>query len=407
LSRDAFDCLPSTLPTASPESVGLSARGLDRIAPLIDRYVDAELIPGAITMVARHGQIAHFQASGHCDVSAERPMRGDTILRIASMTKPITSVALMMLFEEGRVGLNDPISKFLPAYEKMEVAVEGPDGEVGLVPAKRPISVRHVLTHTAGFATDYRPANREAYLEASRFRSRDEVIGDFVERLAEVPLANHPGDVWDYSRATCVVGRLVEVIAGCSLSEFLEQRIFEPLGMEDTHFFLTGDKLDRFAAAYGPGDDQRITQIDGADTDSFWLSDPGVYFMGSGGLVSTAADYFRFADTLMRGGAREGARILSRKTIELMTRNHTGDRWVWLSGPGQGFGLGFGITLDRGRAHSIVSEGSYTWGGAFCTHWWNDPAESLFGMVLTQVRPYDHLNLREAFQSVVTASIDD
>lgn len=244
-------------------------------------------------------------------------------------------------------------------------------------------------------------------MEASRIRGRDEVIGDFVERLASVPLSHHPGDVWDYSRATCVVGRLVEIISGQTLDAFFQERILGPLGMQDTHFYLPAEKLPRFAAAYGPGDDGRIVQIEGADEKSFWLRSPGRYFMGSGGLVSTAADYFRFADMLMRGGERDGERILSRKTIELMTRSHIGDRWVWLTGAGQGFGLGFGVTLDGGRAHSIVSDGTYTWGGAFCTHWWNDPCEQLFGMMLTQVRPYDHLDIRQTFQTVVTASVDD
>jgi CubicO group peptidase (beta-lactamase class C family) len=197
------------------------------------------------------------------------------------------------------------------------------------------------------------------------------------------------------------------VISGQTLEEYFREHIFDPLGMVDTHFFLPEAKLDRFAVGYTPGEDTRIRVSDPAGPESFWLSRPGTYFMGSGGLVSTAADYFRFADMLMQGGQRDGMRLLGRKTVELMTRNHIGDRFIWLTGPGYGFGLGFGVVQDRGQTHAMASEGSYTWGGAFCTHWWNDPAEKLFGMVLTQVRPYGHLNIRSDLQTLATQAIDD
>jgi CubicO group peptidase (beta-lactamase class C family) len=407
LALNVLDALPADVPVARPEEVGLSATRLARVDALVERLVEQRLVPGALCLVARRGRVAHFSVTGQRDVERGLPVEPDTLFRIASMTKPITSVALMTLFEEGRIRLDDPVSRFLPAFEKMQVAVEGADGGIECVPAKRPILVRHLLTHTAGLANDLRAKSRRAFAEAARFRSRQETIGDFVDRLAALPLNDHPGDVWDYSRATCVVGRLVEVVSGRTLADFMQERIFEPLGMTDTRFFLPTHELGRFAAAYRPGPDQRIVLDDPASEESFFASRPGVYFMGSGGLVSTAADYLRFADMLMRGGERGGERILGRKTVELMTASHTGDRFVWLAGPGAGFGLGFGVTLDRGRAHAMPSEGSYTWGGAFCTHWWNDPVERLFGLVMTQVRPYTHLPLREDFQTVVTAAIDD
>ncbi len=175
----------------------------------------------------------------------------------------------------------------------------------------------------------------------------------------------------------------------------------------DTHFFLPEEKLPRFAAAYTPGEDGAIQLLDPDTIESFWLSKPGIYFMGSGGLVSTAEDFFRFADMLMQGGKREGVRLLSRKTVELMTLNHIGNLPIWLTGPGYGFGLGFSVVLDRGKTHLMASEGSYSWGGAFCTYWWNDPKEKLFGMILTQVRPYDHLNIRADFQTLATQSVED
>ena len=407
MAIDALGSLPTDLPVASPEEVGLSAERLGRIGPLIDRYVDAQLIPGALTLVARHGQIAHCELRGHANVEKQIPLRADSIFRIASMTKPITSVALMLLYEQARFQLSDPISKWLPAFEKMEVAVRKENGDVELVTAKRAINVRHVLTHTAGIAGGF-GANAKALAQASRSRGRGEVIGDFVDRLAMVPLDNEPGRVWSYSRSTCVVGRLVELISGQTLAEFFEDHIFQPLGMVDTHFFLPDTKLGRFCVAYKPGDGHRIEPEEPDTLESYWLSKPGVYFMGSGGLASTAADYFRFADMLLHGGRRRGGpRILSRKTVELMTRSHIGDRFMSLGGPGQGFGLGFGVALDRGRSHTMPTEGSYTWGGAFNTHWWNDPVEELFGLVMTQVRPYGHLNLRQDFQTVVTAAIDD
>jgi len=407
MTFDALNELPSDLPAAAPEEVGLSAERLGRIGPVIDRYMDGKLIPGALTLVARRGRVAHCELRGHANVESQRALRLDTIFRIASMTKPITSVALMQLYEQARFQLNDPISKWLPAFEKMEVAALSERGDVEIVPAKRAINVRHVLTHTGGVAGGFGP-NAKALAEASRPRGGGEVIGDFVDRLATVPLDNEPGRVWSYSRSTCVAGRLVEVLSGQTLAEYFDEHIFGPLGMVDTHFFLPEEKQGRFCVAYKPGDGHRIEPAEPDTLESYWFSKPGTYYMGSGGLASTAADYTRFADMLLHGGRRPGgARILSRKTVELMTRNHIGDRFMALGGPGQGFGLGFGVTLDRGRAHAMPTEGSYTWGGAFNTHWWNDPAEELFGLVMTQVRPYAHLNLRQDFQNVVTAAIDD
>ena len=399
--------MTNNLPFADPDEVGMSAERLKLIQPMIRGYIEKQLIPGAVTMVARQGKIVHFEVQGFQNVEKQIPMTKDTIFRMASMTKPITSVALMMLYEQGKFQLGDPISKWLPAFKDMQVAVYKSGRGYDLVPADPPISVWHILTHTAGFATEYNPKNQEIYKQATKFRSRKEVIGDFVDRLATVPLNNHPGTVWDYSRATCVVGRLVEVLSGQTLADFFKEHIFEPLGMVDSHFFLPEEKLSRFAVAYTPGEDKKIKLTDPDTTESFWLSKPGIYYMGSGGLVSTASDYFQFANMLMNGGKSGEKRILSRKTIELMTRSHIGDRPVWLTGPGNGFGLGFGVTLDRGQTHNMASEGSYTWGGAFCTYWWNDPMEKLFGMVLTQVRPYDHLNIRMDMQTLATQAIDD
>ena len=402
--------MSNDLPFAKPSEVGMSEDRIKRIKPLIQDYIDKQLIPGAITMAARHGKVVYFDVQGSQNVENEKPMALDTIFRIASMTKPITSVALMMLYEQGKFQLRDPISKYLPAFKDMKVA-EHAGGGYAFVPAKREIEVRDILTHTAGFATEYNPKLQSEYQKIGNFKSRNETIGDFVNRLAKLPLIHHPGEMWDYSRATCVVGHLVEILSGQTLAEFFQDHIFNPLGMEDTHFFLPEEKQPRFVAAYTPGNDLKIRVTDSGSADSFYFAKPdikpGVYYMGSGGLVSTATDYFKFANMLMQNGKSGDTRILSRKTVELMTKNHIGDKPVWLTGPGYGFGLGFGVTLDRGQTHHMDTEGSYSWGGAFCTYWWNDPVEKLFGMMLTQVRPYSHLNIRADFRTVVTQAIDD
>lgn len=400
------------LPFAEPESVGMSSARLGRIKPAMESYVDQGLVPGAVTMMARRGRVVHFDTCGYRDVEAQKPMTEDTIFRIASMTKPIVSLALLMLYEEGRLQLHDPVARFLPAFSNMQVMVRDEKGRVNKVPAKRPISVLHLLTHTAGFASehidDFAGLDNREYKEIVRPWDRSGTIANFVERLAQAPLLFEPGKYWHYSRATCVVGHLIEVIAGKSLKDFLQERIFDPLGMVDTHFFLPAEKLPRYAASYKPGADGRIVLDDPGSAESFYASSDSEFYIGSGGLVSTAADYFRFADMLRRGGSTvDGERLVSRKTIELMLQNHTADRHISLTGPGCGFGLGLGIMLDPGRAHRIISRGSYTWGGMFCTYWWNDPVEELFGMILTQVRPYDHLNIRMDMEVLATQAIID
>lgn len=399
------------LPMAEPEQVGMSSERLARIQPIMQSYVDQGLVPGAVTMVARRGKVVHFDACGYRDVAAGTAMTTDTIFRIASMTKPIVSLALMMLYEEGRFQLNDPVAKYLPAFSKMQVMVKDEQGNVTTVPARRPINIFHLLTHTAGLASEHLDnfggLGNSQYKEIVRPWDRSGTIANFVERLAQAPLLCEPGQHWNYSRATCVVGHLVEVISGKSLKDFLQERIFNPLGMVDTHFFVPQEKLPRFAASYKPGDNGKIVLEDPNTAESFYASQDSEFYVGSGGLSSTATDYFRFADMLRQGGVYEGQRLVSRKTIDLMVQNHMGDRHVWLTGPGYGFGLGFGVMTDQGRTHRIVSPGSYSWGGMFCTYWWNDPVEELFGMMLTQVRPYDHLNIRMDMEVLATQAIVD
>ncbi len=412
----------TTLPRVKPENVGISSQRLQRISPAMQRYIDKGLVPGVAWLVARDGKVADIGAIGMRDCDAGAPMRTDTIFRIASMTKPIVSVALMMLFEEGHFLLSDPVSKWIPEFANPMVAESREPSEYRsgsawkLVPAKRPITVRHILTHTAGFGRQPYALTVEEFAKVNAYQKENETIGDFVKRYAKVPLNYHPGEEWDYSRATCVVGHLVEVISGKTLDEFLRERIFKPLKMTDTHFFLPREKLNRFAAAYTPGKNGVIRCVERPTEESRYVKLPHTYFMGSGGLVSTLHDYFRFDQMLLNGGELDGARILGRKTIELMTQIHTGDLPIWLPGPWSGFGLGFGIVRDTSNVNTLTaghpgpspfSIGTFSWGGAFCTYPWVDPKEKLVAMVFTQVSPYTHLNIRQEYASLVYQAIVD
>jgi CubicO group peptidase (beta-lactamase class C family) len=398
----------SGLPMASPESVGMSSERLKRIDTLMQRYIDDQMVAGTVTLVARKGKVVHFNAQGLKDVETNQPMRKDAIFRMASMTKPIASVALMMLYEEGWFQLDDPIANFLPEFSNMQVEIQAPDSStLRLEPARTPITFTHVLTHTAGFQNSYR-GDIPAY-QSTMSVKEGETLETWTQRLATLSLRYEPGTRWEYSQATSVVGRLVEVISGLTLEEFFQQRIFEPLGMKDTHFYLPEDSLPRFASLYGPdesnGNRMKLTEV--GDAQSTYFKGPRNFFSGSGGLVSTAADYVRFQQMMLNGGELDGVRLLGRKTVELIFKNHTGDLPLWLSGPGMGFGLGYSVVLDRAVAHTSDSEGAVSWGGAFGTIFWVDPEEELIAIMLTQIRPYSHLAIRETFHNVVNQAIVD
>ncbi|MEQ8859481.1 MAG: serine hydrolase domain-containing protein [Pseudomonadales bacterium] len=395
------------LPTARPDTVGMDAGRLARIAPAMQRYIDEGLVPGTVTAIMRRGKLVHFEVQGDMEVAAGTPMREDTIFRIASMTKPITSVALMMLWERGAFQLRDPVARFLPEFADARVSTTGDaSGATGeLVPLDRPITIRDMLTHTAGLANNYL-GNADFYREAMRARPEDDLEA-YIKRLAALPLNYQPGSAWQYSAATDVVGRLVEVISGRPLDAFLAEEIFEPLGMTDTQFFLDEGKADRLAAQYTPGDDLKIVLDDPAGADSRWVQGPKILFRGAGGLVSTTRDYLRFQQMMLDGGELAGVRLLAPATVSLMIENHTGDLPLWLPGPGMGFGLGYGVVTDRGGAATPLSPGSAYWGGAYCTLSWFDPEQELVGVLMTQVRPYTHINIRQDFQVLTYQAIVD
>lgn len=395
-----------SLPTARPESVGMSSERLARIAPVMQRYIDQRLVPGTVTAIVRRGKLVHLEVHGDMDVSNGKPMSRDTIFRIASMTKPIASAALMMLWEEGRFQLRDPVTRFLPEFAEPMVSTTGDasatTGE--LVPVERPIQIRDVLLHTAGLANRY-IGNREFYQQHMAARDPDADLAEYIRHLAELPLVYQPGSQWQYSVATDVVGRLVEVISGQSLYQFLKQRMFDPLGMEDTRFFLDREDAQRLAAQYRPGEDERIVEQDPGGENSRWVKGPKKLFRGAGGLVSTVDDYLQFQLMMLNGGELNGERLLAPATVSLMIDNHTGDLPIWLGGPGIGFGLGYGVVVDRGAAATPLSEGAAYWGGAYCTISWLDPEQELVAVLMTQVRPYGHINIRQDFQTLTYQAI--
>ena len=399
--------LGAELPRAQPDTAGMSSERLARIAPAMQRYIDAQLTPGVITAVMRHGKLVHFESQGLMDVTTGKPMREDAIFRIASMTKPIASTALMMLWEEGHFQLRDPVSKFIPEFADTKVSTtadaSGKSGQ--LVSPKRPIQIRDMLTHTAGLANSYR-GNVSAYRQAMS-EPRPTSNAEQIRRLAKLPLNYHPGEEWQYSAATNVVGHLVEIISGQSLDEFLQQRIFKPLDMTDTHFYLDDTKGGRLTTQYTPGDNNKIQAQDPGSEQSRWITSPRNLFSGAGGLVSTVRDYLRFQQAMLNGGELDGTRILAPSTISLMLENHTDDLPLWLPGPGMGFGLGYGVVVDRGAAATPLSEGAGYWGGAYCTLSWIDPEQDLVGVLMTQVRPYSHINIRQDFQVLTYQAIID
>lgn len=369
----------------------------------MQRYVDEKRYAGILTAIARHDKLAFAECFGMMDIEANKPMRFDTIFRIASLTKPIVSVAAMMLYEEGRLQLSDPVSRFIPEFKDLKVFKNTAE----TVPAEREVTIRDLLTHTGGLALGLDPQAGPvaALYHAARVRDPAGTLEDMIAKLAKLPLLTQPGSEWRYSLSTNVVGYLIQVISGLSLDVFLQQRIFDPLGMTDTGFHVPSEKLDRLAALYGPADNGLKPVDDPWGVSSF--TRPATFFSGEGGLVSTTADYLRFSQMLLHGGELDGVRLLSRKTVELMTTNHLSHRLLPypLGGAGRGFGLGFSVVMDIGQTGVLGSVGTYSWFGAFNTHFWVDPKEDLIGILMTQysipLQPISREFETLAYQAVV------
>jgi CubicO group peptidase (beta-lactamase class C family) len=371
------------LPRAKPEEAGFSSERLHRVDEVVQRHIDEHRIAGAVTLVARKGWVVHFEAQGLMDLESKQPMSKDTLFRMASSTKPVTGVAILMLVEEGKVRLTDPVSKFIPEFKAMKVAVQRePESEVQLVAAEREITIRDLLTHTSGLGSGGLGTRRVAR-ESLRPGGSEETLASFIPRLAAVPLDFQPGTRWRYSGlpGLDVLGRVVEVVSGQSYAEFLRGRIFEPLGMKDTFFVVPDDRRTRLATVY------RGTEK-GLEKGTFTLRFPKTYYSGAGGLTSCAADYFRFAQMLANRGELDGKRLLSPRAVELYSSNQVGDMFAGQLGRarGMGFGLSVEVVVDPVQAASFRSKGSFGWDGAFGTHFWVDPKEQLVGVFLVQAQ---------------------
>jgi len=383
-------------PTVPPEQVGLSKPRLDRIRTAIEKEIAQNRLAGGIGLIARRGKVAYFETYGMADKEAGKPMTKDAIFRIFSMTKAVTGVAVMTLYEDGRFSLTDPVSRYLPEFASMKVAVEKTDPSTGksimshTVPAARPITILDLLRHTSGLNyTGPHDEKGDLYsknLGLNVLGAPDGSLAEFVKKLAQVPLVHQPGAIWDYGFSIDVLGRLVEVVSVQTLDQFFEARILKPLKMDDTAFFVPSSKVARLAALYTPNPDGTIKRASDAEQESA-KKKPAVLF-GGAGLMSTASDYARFVQMLLNGGQLEGVQILSPKTVDLMRADVLGDLpkegALGLPLPGYGFGLTFAV--NRGPAHTgtIVSRGEYNWGGAAGTSFWIDPQEQMTGVWMMQ-----------------------
>jgi len=382
--------------------------GVEQIA---ERYVADGKSAGMLTLVSRHGEVVHRHCAGHADIDSRRPLREDTIFRIYSMTKPLTSVALMQFVERGQCALDDPASRWIPALGKLEVYDDGP--------LQSEITIRQLLTHTAGFSYGFEPDKHpvdKLYAEIWQGGIQHRTLEDLMRSLLQLPLLAQPGTRWHYSIATDVCGYLVESLADMPFGDYLRARIIEPLGMVDTDFEVSAAGVARFATLYGPTEQGSLTALEPVDRSPFVPSLSGVpvrLHSGGGGLVSTAPDYLRFAQMILNGGELDGERFLAAETVALMTRNHVDERLLPLAFngvapgeyPGYGFGLGYCVTLDTAATAAAGSRGDFGWGGMADTYCWIDPAEQLIGILMQQHLPSLVHAGRKDFRDAVYASI--
>jgi CubicO group peptidase (beta-lactamase class C family) len=405
----------ATLSVSKPEDVGMSSERLKRIAPMIQGHVDGKDFSGAVTLVARKGRVVHFETHGMADVDAKKAMAKDTLFRLASMTKPVTAVSILMLLEEGKLVLSDPVSKFVPEFKNPHVAVwtlpNDPAGAgLRLVPAAREITVQDLLTHTSGLANGFEgPAGD--YVRRANLPSGGS-LDERVKRAAKLPLNFQPGTQWEYSPSTGfdTLGRIVEILSGMTLDQFFKTRIFDPLGMKDTFFAVPANRAADVAVAYTKNDTGLVRpQAPAASSAARAAESSGPYFSGAGGLTGSAADYLAFSQMLLNGGQLNGVRLLGRKTVELMTsdatgpldlRNYAGDQVL----KGYGFGLGVRVRRSTGENGWMGSVGDFGWAGALGTYFWIDPKEQLVGIVMIQTR---NTRLRMEYPNLVYQAISE
>ena len=403
--------ISAELRTISPERVGMSAERLERLDEALTSYIENDQIAGQVVIVLRDGRVVFSDANGWRDKEAGAPMTEDTIFRIASQTKAIVSTGIMILHERGKLDISHPLSRYFPEWADTQVAVGDGSGGYTLEPARRPITLRHLLTHTAGVSYGSGPAQQlweRAGFQGWYFANKNEPIGVSIARMGSLPIDGHPGESWIYGYNTDILGAVIEKASGQDLWTFLRTEILEPLDMRDTHFYLPQEKADRLAVVYRPrqgGGIEAIPLNDGMQSQGLYVegNGPNLSYSGGAGFLSTARDYSRFLQMLLNGGELDGNRILSPKTVELMTTSHIGETPFR---PGQGFGLGFSVLEDLGTRGTLGSEGEYGWGGAYHSTYWVDPEEELVVVYLTQIIPAtgldDYSKLRNGiYQAIV------
>ena len=386
----------------SPENVGFSSERLERIGPMMQAYVDRKELPGLITLIAHKGKIVHFGKFGLMDIETNKPMQADTIFRIYSMTKPVTNVAAMMLYEEGHFQLNDPLSKFIPAFKDVKVLGKSSGADIELVDLEREITIRDLMTHTSGLTYDFlEDSPVDALYKENDIFDSGKTLQENIEALVKLPLVHQPGTAWRYSVSTDVLGYLVEVIAGTTLDTFFKERIFAPLGMTDTGFSVPQNTQERLATLYYQTESGQLATLDPPEVSDY--TTPPQLFSGGGGLVSTMSDYLRFSQMILNGGELDGIRLLGPRTVSLMAINHLPDHLLPMGFPdrelpGLGFGLGFAVVLDAAQTQVLESVGNIGWGGAASTHFWIDPQEDLIAILMTQFMPLNHYPLETQFK---------
>lgn len=393
------------LPTAKPAEVGMSAERLDRLTRVMQEYMERGQAVGLVAMILRDGKIVYQKPFGKLDPAKGTPMPANAIFRIASQSKAVTSTAIMMLQEEGKLLIDDPVSKYIPEFSKARVAVQSEEKDAkgySLVPLKRPITLRDLLTHTAGISYGTGPAADEykaAGISGWFLADKTVPIGEVVRKLAALPFDAQPGEKFIYGYNTDILGAVVEAASGLSLADFVARKIAAPLGMADTHYFLPESKLDRFTPVYGADEKGNLKLVEDA-RDNSYVKGPRLCYSGGAGLLATAEDYARFLQMLLNGGELQGARLLSPKTVELMIADHVGTLYK-----SQAFGLGFWVTDRLGRNGQPGTVGAFGWGGAYYTTYWVDPVEKMVAVLMTQLLPAGTIDLQAKFKTMVYQAV--
>ena len=396
-----------------PKAAGMSSARLGRIRPAMQKYVDEGKLAGLITLIARHGKTIHLECIGMRDAEANKPMQPDTIFRIASMTKPISCSAAMMLYEEGRFQLNDPVSMFIPAFKDLKVLVKATETSLELTELEREPTMHDLLTHTSGlsYGRGEHPKVEEVYRRTNS--PKPTTLRELTDVVVTLPLLNQPGRAWRYGLSHDVLARVVEIISDMPYDQYLQRRVFEPLGMKDTAYDVPEQKVDRLAALYAPAANGRYTRVQTGSSENTYPQLPS----GGGGLFCTVADYLQFAQMLLNGGELDGARMLSRKTVELMTTNHlspavlsTFDAVTLSQGyytKGYGYGLGVRVLMNPAENEILGSPGNYGWSGAYNTYFWIDHKEELIGFIWTQCQQVYYYPIERQFMVLAYQALTD